>query len=194
MFRTINTSIPLDGSDKSGFNVCVKGGLYELFGSKAKRRATRYAKGFDYLALLMSRFVLGSKQTPFTNSEEKDIQHLSKRYMPDKVKQDTIGAALTEGTLLANYRFDRYKSKKDDDDTGRPESLEIVSTEDIGQAVTEAAIVCECQNAARDLQNVPANDLTPSDLAEYATKRASETEGLDAQVLIQNLVVLEIRR
>jgi leucyl aminopeptidase len=103
--------------------------------------------------------------------------------VPENTDQAAIGAAIAEGTLLAAYRFDRYKSSNDQGRDDSPEELEVVSDEDIGQAVQDAALVVECQNTARDLQNLPANDLTPTALAEHALARANDTEGLEAEVL-----------
>jgi leucyl aminopeptidase len=102
--------------------------------------------------------------------------------VPESTDQAAIAAALVEGTLLASYRFDRYKSgdQKQDD---APETLEIVSGEDVGRAVEDAQVVTESQNTMRDLQNLPANALTPSALAEHALARASEIDGLEAEVL-----------
>ena len=39
----------------------------------------------------------------------------------------------------------------------------------------------EHQNTARDLQNLPSNDLTPTKLAEHALRRAAEIEGLEGE-------------
>ncbi len=44
-------------------------------------------------------------------------------------------------------------------------------------------LVVECQNTARDLQNLPANALTPAALADHALARANEVDGLEAEVL-----------
>ena len=87
------------------------------------------------------------------------------------------GAALAEGALLAAYRFDRYKSGDDDNGAKGPEEVEIVSGEDLAAAIREADIVAEHQNAARDLQNLPSNDLTPVKLAEHALRRGSRDRG-----------------
>jgi leucyl aminopeptidase len=103
--------------------------------------------------------------------------------VPENTDQSVIGAAIAEGTLLAAYRFDRYKSSADQSGEDAPEELEVVSGEDIAQAVQDAAVVVDCQNTARDLQNLPANDLTPTALAEHAVARANETDGLEAEVL-----------
>ncbi len=102
--------------------------------------------------------------------------------IPDGTDAGSTAKALTEGTLLAAYRFDRYKSSKDGDgDDGGPAQLEIVSADDLADVVGDADVVAEHQNAARDLQNLPANDLTPVKLAEHALERVAEIEGLEGE-------------
>src|SRR5439155_22655466 len=74
--------------------------------------------------------------------------------VPAGTEQRQMAAALTEGTLLAAYRFDRYKTGKDEkDDPPKLEELEIAGDEGLEKVVAEAALVAEAQNAARDLQN-----------------------------------------
>ncbi len=92
-----------------------------------------------------------------------------------------IARGLTEGALLGAYRFDR-KSKKDPD-ADELEEVEIVAGSDLGKVVEETGIVIEHANHARYLQNLPANELTPEELAEHATARADEIKGLDIEVL-----------
>jgi leucyl aminopeptidase len=99
--------------------------------------------------------------------------------VPDGGDQAAVGAALAEGALLGAYRFDRYKSGGDDNDSKGPEEVEIVSGEDLSAAIREVDIVAEHQNSARDLQNLPSNDLTPAMLADHALRRAAEIEGLE---------------
>ena len=53
---------------------------------------------------------------------------------------------------------------------------------DVAAAVERAAVVAEAQNAARDLQNTPANDMTPTALAERARELAAEIDGLEVEV------------
>lgn len=74
-----------------------------------------------------------------------------------------VAAAIVEGTLLAAYRFDRLRSSVPED-AGRPAALVVHTSED----VTRAATVATAVNRARDLQNAPANELTPTMLAETA--------------------------
>jgi leucyl aminopeptidase len=100
--------------------------------------------------------------------------------LPEGVDQAAIAGALVEGTLLAAYRFDRFKSgdKKGDD---APETVEVASEEDVGAAVGDAQVVIESQNTMRDLQNLPSNELTPSALADHALARANEIDALEAE-------------
>ncbi|HEV2924092.1 MAG TPA: leucyl aminopeptidase [Solirubrobacteraceae bacterium] len=97
-----------------------------------------------------------------------------------------VAAALVEGTILGDYRFERYKSSPDAEDSGEErrklESLTLSSSEDLGSAAAEGAVLADAVNAARDLQNRPANDLTPTALAEHARALAEEIEGLSLEV------------
>jgi leucyl aminopeptidase len=93
--------------------------------------------------------------------------------------RDTIVEGLVHGTLLAAYRFTRYR---EDGDEKAIEALVVSAHHDVGEPVERAAVVAEAQNAARDLQNTPANDLTPTALGERALALAGEVEGLQAEV------------
>ena len=99
--------------------------------------------------------------------------------VPEAVDQNATGRALAEGALLGVYRFDRYKSSADENGSEGPEEVEIVSGEDLSAAIGEVDVVVEHQNTARDLQNLPSNDLTPAKLADHALRRAAEIEGLE---------------
>jgi leucyl aminopeptidase len=90
---------------------------------------------------------------------------------------DVAGATtgVVQGTLLALYSFDTFKSKKDNN--GGIESLELVGGSEDEARTAEAE--AEAQNAARDLQNLPANVATPEFLAE----RARKLEGVEVEVL-----------
>ncbi|HST32340.1 MAG TPA: leucyl aminopeptidase [Solirubrobacteraceae bacterium] len=95
-----------------------------------------------------------------------------------------IAAALVEGTMLADYRFDRHKSAPAEDAGAPPKTLErliLAGSADLSETVAEAALVTSAVNAARDLQNRPGNDLTPTALADYAEALAGEIEGLSAE-------------
>ena len=99
---------------------------------------------------------------------------------------EQIAAALVEGTILADYRFERHKSTAAEADEDSPpkhlQALIVQASRDLSSAVADAALVAEAANAARDLQNRPGNDLTPTALAEYAKALADEVEGLSVEV------------
>jgi leucyl aminopeptidase len=105
--------------------------------------------------------------------------------LPDDCGEE-VAAALVEGTTLADYRFDRHKSTPTLADGGAaPKQLDalIVSApRELSRTVAEAALVAEAANAARDLQNRPANDLTPTALGGYAEALAREIDGLSVEV------------
>ena len=98
-----------------------------------------------------------------------------------------VAAGLVEGTLLADYRFDRFKrSTADDADADEPAGIdELILSDhhDLAAVAERAAVIAAAQNAARDLQNRPANDLTPTALAVAAREVAATTPGLDVDVL-----------
>ena len=76
-------------------------------------------------------------------------------------------AALVEGTILGAYSPGHWKSK---DDTRAPERIVIghAGEPELQAAVERAALVAERANRARDLSNMPPNELTPHTLGEKA--------------------------
>jgi leucyl aminopeptidase len=95
--------------------------------------------------------------------------------------EDAHAAALVEGTVLAGYADRRFKSDAEDEPTG-PEELIVSAHHDVAGVVEQAGIVAEAVNAARDLQNAPANVLTPTALADRARQLAGEL-GLHVDVM-----------
>jgi leucyl aminopeptidase len=109
----------------------------------------------------------------------------------DSKRAAEIIEALVEGTILADYRFDLHKSKPAGEEQAAKhlEQLMIALTDDdplsgeqAEAAVARAGIVAEAVNRARDLQNRPGNDLTPTALADYARALGDEIEGLQVEV------------
>jgi leucyl aminopeptidase len=98
-----------------------------------------------------------------------------------------VAGALVEGTILADYSFDLHKSAPagDPNADAKPKHLDglIISGGGLVEsAVADAAIVAAAVNAARDLQNRPGNDLTPTALADYARALGEEIDGLRVEV------------
>ncbi len=94
-------------------------------------------------------------------------------------------AAIVEGTVLASYSFDRYRSKDAEEQT--PAGIgELVLTEagpHAGDAVEAARVAAEAENRARDLQSLPANVLDPDALAERAREIATANPGVEVTVI-----------
>ena len=85
---------------------------------------------------------------------------------------DGVAAALVEGTLLKLYSFDRFKSKRGDDAEWQRSSRSRSRGPPVDSGELERArIGASAANAARDLQNLPANVATPAFLAERAGDR-----------------------
>ena len=87
-------------------------------------------------------------------------------------------AALVEGTILGAYSPGRWKSKQD---AKAPERIVIGHEDDpeLQAAVERAAILAERANRARDLSNMPPNELTPHTLGregEGARRRARASD------------------
>jgi leucyl aminopeptidase len=95
-----------------------------------------------------------------------------------------VAGALVEGTVLSDYRFDRHKSQAQEpgDAPGGLDALILSGGGEITETLARAALTAAAVNAARDLQNRPANDLTPTALGEYCKGLAEEIEGLSVQV------------
>ncbi|HET6506659.1 MAG TPA: leucyl aminopeptidase [Baekduia sp.] len=117
--------------------------------------------------------------------------------LPHKAGEIHPARAVVEGTLMAAYAFRAFKTKGSgngdgdgDENGGGIEELIVSDHEDRTAAVARAVTVTEAVNAARDLQNTPANAMTPTALGERARSVAAahpdtlscEVEGRDGIV------------
>jgi len=90
-------------------------------------------------------------------------------------------AAFVEGTILGGYAPGRWKTKTDT----QPKQVERIVFEsgDVKAAAERAALLAERANRARDLVNMPPNELYPETFAEQAAALADEHEHLTASAL-----------
>jgi leucyl aminopeptidase len=96
------------------------------------------------------------------------------------------GPALVEGAVLAGYRFDRYRAPDPDEpDPGATERLVLAfgDPDSVGIEAEASRVVAEAANRARELQDLPANELTPSALARRAEEIASAHSTVTAEIL-----------
>ena len=111
--------------------------------------------------------------------------------LPDR-DSAAIATGLVEGTILGDYRFEQAKSGRVEDEEDKlPPRLQrlLVSLDgtdsqagEVESAVARAAIVGAAANSARDLQNRPSNDLTPTALGEYARALGEQIATLRVEV------------
>jgi leucyl aminopeptidase len=104
---------------------------------------------------------------------------------PDGDDPAASTSAMVEGAILASYRFDRFKSKSDDEDgdSKELEEITVIAGGDLGEAVEAARIGAEAENFARELQDLPSNVVTPSYLAGRAQAIADEHGSVTCEVL-----------
>jgi leucyl aminopeptidase len=95
---------------------------------------------------------------------------------------DEQAAALVEGTILGSYSPGRWKSK---DETRPVERIVLAAAEttELREAAERAAVIADRANRARDLANMPPNELTPATLADRAEELAAEHEHLSFEAL-----------
>ncbi len=94
---------------------------------------------------------------------------LVSRALLDRAGAERLGTALAEGALLGAYRFDNGKSKP------KPSKLKdvaILGPKTLAGGIARGRTLAEACAFVRDLQNEPANRLTPRDLADAARKLA----------------------
>ena len=99
--------------------------------------------------------------------------------LPEKTGLDDseVAECLTEGLILGNYRFDKYKSKKEDQD--EQTKIEAFSLQvgtlnpkavQAGMSLGKRAATAACR--ARDMANEPGNGWPPAKFAEFAGRLA----------------------
>jgi leucyl aminopeptidase len=104
--------------------------------------------------------------------------------VPETGAEAAAAEGLVTGTILAAYRFDRFRAADPDDPPPpRLESLALIGSADLAAAAETARVSAEAQNRARDLQSTPANVATPSFLAARAEEIAAEADDVAVEVL-----------
>ncbi len=96
--------------------------------------------------------------------------------------------AVTEGALLGNYGFDRYLSTKHEPVGEFVVISDVARSRGARQAVADATAVATAVNFARDLVNVPPNDLYPETFAQELKDRS---KGSKVSVSISDEKALE---
>jgi leucyl aminopeptidase len=103
---------------------------------------------------------------------------------PDSTDAKALSVAMVEGAILGSYRFDRFKSKNGDEDSGTHlEEITVIGDGGLAEAVEAARVGAEAENFARELQDLPSNVVTPSYLSGRAKAIAEEHASVTYEVL-----------
>src|SRR5207247_1659447 len=97
------------------------------------------------------------------------------------------GRALAEALTMGLYRFDRHHTREQDRPRHALERVTLVEpaarkATGVRTGVEEGVILGEAVNFARDLENEPANLMTPTIVAQRAQQLAAET-GLECKII-----------
>jgi leucyl aminopeptidase len=97
--------------------------------------------------------------------------------------------AVVEGSLLALYRYQAPRTKKEDEDEGQVDTLTLVEFDPAKLATIEAGakageVIAESVYLARNLTNQPSNVATPTVVAEAARQMCAQV-GLTCRVLAE---------
>ena len=99
---------------------------------------------------------------------------------------EAAGRALAEGITLGLYRFDRHHTRAADRPSGSIESVTLAipgsRATALRRGVEQGLIAAQATNLARDLENEPANMMTPSIMAGRAQEIASE-HGIECTII-----------
>jgi leucyl aminopeptidase len=106
-----------------------------------------------------------------------------------QVELDGAAGAVTEGVLLAQYRFDKYRSEPKPAKTERLRYLGEGAA-DAGQAATRAQVVVDAVMLARDLVNEPAAGKSPETMADLAVEIGHQT-GMEVTILDEEQIAAE---
>jgi leucyl aminopeptidase len=131
---------------------------------------------------------LGPKEKAHIDIFRRATALIVKRAKKDKVQSlfmyagenldEKTTQAITEGAILGDYRFDKYKTQKEEEET-KLSKVEIYKGDERGIRIGQ--ILANAQRFVRDLVNEPGNVINPITLAEIAQKLAQE-HGLECKV------------
>jgi leucyl aminopeptidase len=113
---------------------------------------------------------------------ELDIQFPARTAFPVR----DLAQALAEGSLLGDYRYDQYLTARDGNSRA-VKSVTLVAGRDLDRSMVNSgiergAVLGDVVCRVRDMVNAPANELTPTEMANRAVA-AAKRHGYHAEVL-----------
>jgi len=137
----------------------------------------------DRIRRVMSKiigYLRAAKLTKFTTN----IPHMISE--TKKLDDSDIGMATSEGLVLSSYVFDRYKSKKDNNDFFGIIKSALDKTK-FQDGINKGTIIADATNYAKDLVNEPSIVVTP----EFIEKEAKKLVGPKIKVKVMDKKELE---
>lgn len=134
----------------------------------------------EYPATYILALGLGKEQDMDNNVVRENVAKAVKKCIELKAKtvaldfetDYTYGVAAVIGASIANYHFDKYKTKKD------PRISEVYLSGVVPESIEVAKVFADSMKLARNLSNEPAAFATPTKLAEIA----QGIEGIQTEV------------
>ncbi|MBT3581654.1 leucyl aminopeptidase [bacterium] len=115
----------------------------------------------------------------------KDVAWFGDDLGATKILAEDIMQALVEGTILGSYTFDQYKTDKDK--AKKLEKLLLITSKKLKKEIKESArkgqVLAEAVNVARDLVNIPANDLPPQAFVKKAKEMFEQKSKVTLEVI-----------
>ncbi len=141
---------------------------------------------------LCFRKVIGKVAQIARARKAKTVRLLLSSFANDNVTLEKAAEIAGEMAILATYKFDKYKSKKESDGDKKPnkfETLELLldsakPSKEVKRGLEYAEAVSSGVVLTRDLINEPGNVMTPEKLAE-AAKELADSKNLECEILDQ---------
>lgn len=116
-------------------------------------------------------FIRYSKSHGFTSGE---------LLLPQKLAKQDFVQSLAEGAVLAEYKFTKFKTKKEKEEVVFKQ-LTIGAAHGLSNYAKKGQLLAECQNYVREIDEHPANMVTPQRFVELA-KTLSKEQKLDLTI------------
>ncbi len=110
-----------------------------------------------------------------------DLSIMVPKALP-KINHRSIAQFVTEGVILSNYRFMELKTKKEEYFDVKQASL-ITSDKTAVDGIKVGTVLAEAQNYVRELDEYPANLMTPRKVADITKQLARKSRNFSVTVL-----------
>ncbi|MFL6426226.1 MAG: leucyl aminopeptidase [Nitrososphaeraceae archaeon] len=109
-------------------------------------------------------------------AKEMGLADLSLIPFSNKLDEDLI-EAIAEGILLSLYSFNRYKTNNEENGSPKPNEITILANSESSKyqpLIDKVNLIAQAVYFARDLGNLPPNECSPANLANFATSLGNE--------------------